>query len=171
MSGLDPRIHAASLPHELLNQSSAHVAEIKHMKPSLPRTLSAVPRTLHVQFEIAKAIRTLTSQDEDGRLLGKAAADDPEHPGWPAGTPGGKGGQFRPKDSAANASDYQAKTGSDVQSIITTATRLHLAARPDAYERCLDLCYPLLERRQPPGSDFNTFDFHKCMNACLARNL
>jgi hypothetical protein len=29
----------------------------------------------------------------------KAAADDPEHPGWPAGTPDSKGGQFRPKDS------------------------------------------------------------------------
>ena len=33
------------------------------MKPPLPRILSAVPRTLHVQLEIAKAIRTLTSQE------------------------------------------------------------------------------------------------------------
>jgi hypothetical protein len=117
-------------------------------------------------------------QNEDERLrsrsgnlpLGKAAADDPEHPGWPAGTSGGKGGQFRPKDGAVNASDQQAETGSDVQSIIATAKRLKLAARPDAYQRGLDPCYPLLERRQPPGSDFNTFDFHKCMSACLARN-
>jgi hypothetical protein len=78
------------------------------MKPPLPRTLSAVPRTLHVQLEIAKAIHALTSQDEVERLrrrdgnppVGKAAADDPDHPGWPAGTSGGKGGQFRPKDSA-----------------------------------------------------------------------
>jgi hypothetical protein len=114
-----------------------------------------------VQLEIAKAIRAFALQDKDERLLGKAAADDPEHPGWPAGTSGGKGGQFRPKDSAANASDQQAKTGSDLQSIIATAKRLNLAARPDAYQMCLDLCYPLLERRQPPGSDFNTFDFHK----------
>jgi hypothetical protein len=30
--------------------------------------------------------------------LVKASPDDPEHPGWPAGTPGGIGGQFRPKD-------------------------------------------------------------------------
>jgi hypothetical protein len=72
--------------------SRATLAEIKHMKPPLPRTLSAVPRTLHVHLEIAKAIRALTSQDEDERLLGKAAADDPNHPGWPAGTSGGKGG-------------------------------------------------------------------------------
>lgn len=29
----------------------------------------------------------------------KAAVDDPKHPGWPAHTPDGKGGQFRPKDA------------------------------------------------------------------------
>jgi hypothetical protein len=32
------------------------------------------------------------------RDLGKASPDDPKHPGWPAGTEGGRGGQFRPKD-------------------------------------------------------------------------
>jgi hypothetical protein len=31
--------------------------------------------------------------------LGKARADDPKHPGWSAGTPGGRGGKFRPKDA------------------------------------------------------------------------
>lgn len=30
----------------------------------------------------------------------KASPNDPKHPGWPAGTPGGIGGQFRPKDSS-----------------------------------------------------------------------
>ena len=129
MRGLDPRIHVAS-PLELLGKTLAVTRPgMKHMKPPLPHILSAVPRTLHVQLEIAKAIRTLTLQDEDERLssrdgkpsLAKAAADDPEHPGWPAGTPGGKGGQFRPKDSAANASDQQTETRSDVQAIITTA--------------------------------------------------
>jgi hypothetical protein len=91
-----------------------------------------VPRTLRVQLEIAKAIHTLTSQHEGESLgsragnppLGKAAADDPAHPGWPAGTPGGKGGQFRPKDRAANAPDQQAETRNDVQAIIATARRL-----------------------------------------------
>ena len=106
------------------------------MKPPLPRTLSAVPRTLHVQIEIAKAIHTLFGQDEQHQRLAesatinntyweigqelrlacrqwllahsqphvidsnaaKAAVDDPKHPGWPAKTPDGKGGQFRPKD-------------------------------------------------------------------------
>ena len=53
--------------------------------------------------------------------------------------------------------------------IIATAKRENLAARPDKYMKCLDLCYPLLERRKPPGSDVNTWDFIKCMNACMAR--
>jgi hypothetical protein len=30
----------------------------------------------------------------------KASPNDPKHPGWPAGTPGGIGGQFRPKNSS-----------------------------------------------------------------------
>ena len=42
--------------------------EIRQMKPPLPRTLSAVPHTLHVRLEIAKAIRTLAGPDEDELL-------------------------------------------------------------------------------------------------------
>ena len=30
----------------------------------------------------------------------KASPDDPKHPGWPAGTEGGLGGKFRPKDGS-----------------------------------------------------------------------
>lgn len=36
-------------------------------------------------------------------LLEKASPDDPNHPGWPAGTPGGIGGQFMPKDQSPGA--------------------------------------------------------------------
>jgi hypothetical protein len=43
------------------------------MKPPLPRTLSAVPQTLHVQLEIAKAIRTLAGPDEDELLRRRRA--------------------------------------------------------------------------------------------------
>lgn len=32
--------------------------------------------------------------------LFKASPDDPKHPGWPRGTEGGRGGQFRPKTDA-----------------------------------------------------------------------
>jgi len=38
-------------------------------------------------------------------LLEKAAVDDPAHPGYPAGAPDGKGGQFRPKDSSEAAKE------------------------------------------------------------------
>jgi Bacterial CdiA-CT RNAse A domain len=38
------------------------------MKPPLPRTLSAVPQTLHARLEIAKAIRALAGPDEDELL-------------------------------------------------------------------------------------------------------
>jgi hypothetical protein len=41
----------------------------------------------------------------------KASPDDPKHPGWPAGTEGGRGGQFRPK----NASELTQK----VRSLVT----------------------------------------------------
>jgi hypothetical protein len=43
------------------------------MKPSLPRTLSAVPQTLHARLEIAKAIRTLTGPDENELLRQRRA--------------------------------------------------------------------------------------------------
>jgi len=35
----------------------------------------------------------------------KAATDDPKHPGWPARTPGGVGGQFRPRDDDGGSGD------------------------------------------------------------------
>jgi len=43
------------------------------MKPPLPRTLSAVPQTMHARLEIAKAIRTLAGPDEDELLRQRRA--------------------------------------------------------------------------------------------------
>jgi hypothetical protein len=43
------------------------------MKPPLPRTLSAVPQTLHARLEIAKAIRTLAGPNEDELLRQRRA--------------------------------------------------------------------------------------------------
>ena len=45
--------------------------------------------------------------------LGKARPDDSEHPGWPAGTPGGRGGKFRPKDDATNEGENATPTASE----------------------------------------------------------
>ena len=43
------------------------------MNPYGPRILPAVPQTLHTQFEIAKAIRTLAGPDEDELLRQRRA--------------------------------------------------------------------------------------------------
>jgi hypothetical protein len=43
------------------------------MKPPLPRIESAVPRTLHAQLEIAKAMRTLMAPDDDELLRRRRA--------------------------------------------------------------------------------------------------
>ena len=40
------------------------------------------------------------SRAQQAISLLKAAVDDPKHPGWPRATPGGRGGQFRPKDAS-----------------------------------------------------------------------
>jgi hypothetical protein len=60
--------------------------------------------------------------------------------------------------------------GAGVNRILDVAKRTRFSASRSDYQRCLNLCYPLLERFQPPGSDRNTWDFHKCMNACLGTN-
>ncbi len=41
--------------------------------------------------------------DAEPSLALKASPDDSKHPGWPAGTPDGKGGKFRPKDDEPGA--------------------------------------------------------------------
>lgn len=76
--------------------------------------LSAVARALN-EGDLARAVITTTHLrlptlgEEEARrareaaALAKAAADDPEHPGWPKGAPGGKGGQFRPKEQTGAA--------------------------------------------------------------------
>jgi hypothetical protein len=53
----------------------------------------------------------------------KAAADDPKHPGWPAGTADGKGGQFRPKDSDSGGAPANSRGDANDRGL------LHLAAR------------------------------------------
>ena len=56
------------------------------------------------------------------------------------------------------------------ESIFAIAERLRLAGGSADWQACIELCYPLLERPSHPSSDRNTWDFHKCMNACLGKN-
>jgi len=103
----------------------------------------------------------------------RVPADNPDGGQWTtAGTDSANTlNQSPQRATALDAAQAQSSKTADVRSIIDTARQLNVSARPDAYEKCLDLCYPLLERFQRPGSDRNTWDFHKCMNACLGRNL
>ena len=106
------------------------------------------------------------------RLLGKDAVRyfwpeapseqkySPDQPRVPAGH--SDGGQWT--DGSANPS-----SDASVESILELADRIFVAGGSLSYQACLDICYPLLERFKPPGSDRNQWDFIKCMNACLKR--
>lgn len=81
-------------------------------------------RIKHCAHEISREILSFIRSDFGGRRTAKAAVDDPKHPGWPAHTPDGKGGEFRPKDSApgspitiapAPVDDRENANGNDVQ--------------------------------------------------------
>jgi hypothetical protein len=80
----------------------------------------------------------------------------------------------QPRVPAGNTDGGQWTSGggdSLIQNILTVAKQLRLAGSPLSYQKCLSLCYPLLERpKTHPGSDRNETDFYKCMNACLGRN-
>jgi hypothetical protein len=99
---------------------------------------------------------------------------DPNQPRVPAGN--STGGQWTDGGGAAESNVGVADSGSPrsgaavFERIFSTARKLRLAGDA-SYQRCLDLCYPILERPIDPRSDRNTWDFHKCMNQCLGRNL
>ena len=57
-------------------------------------------------------------------FLGKASADDPVHPGWPARTEGGRGGQFRPKSDPGEAEGSEAKDSKEPDAQESTEAKL-----------------------------------------------
>src|SRR5580658_3705974 len=120
------------------------------MNPCRPRILTAVPQTLAVRLEIMKAIRSLALDDSVEKF-------DPDQPRVSAGN----------RDGGQWASDSSAD---DVDPAEILARAKQLAASRASMSRCVDLCYPLLERFQPAGSDRNEFDFRKCLNECLGLN-
>jgi hypothetical protein len=56
-----------------------------------------------------RALQRAFRDDTPPEPLGKASPDDPKHPGWPAGTAGGLGGKFRPKDGTEAVISDEAK--------------------------------------------------------------
>jgi hypothetical protein len=74
----------------------AHIAAVQLQIPDLPNQI-ARDKMEAEDFLIKSRCRTPAWRRHGVR---KASPDDPEHPGWPAGTPGGLGGKFRPKDGS-----------------------------------------------------------------------
>jgi hypothetical protein len=79
------------------DQALARIAAVHLRIPDLP------DQTARHAMEAADALIKYARQRELADEIRKASPDDPKHPGWPAGTEGGRGGQFRPKDGSAAA--------------------------------------------------------------------
>ena len=84
---------------------------------------------------------------------------DPNQPRMPRGN--SEGGRWTGGESDSGET-------SGVRDILDKAKKL--AASRAEIGRCVDLCLPLLNRFQPPGSNRNEFDFRRCLNACLGLN-
>ena len=76
------------------DQALARIAAVHLRIPDLPNL--AARDAMEAEDVLIKYLRRRKLKDE----IRKASPDDPKHPGWPAGTEGGRGGQFRPKDGA-----------------------------------------------------------------------
>jgi len=88
---------------------------------------------------------------------------------------GAKYDPSQPRDDRGRWTDTGAdqstgNEGADPRKILELARQWFLAGTRASFSRCTELCYPLLERFQPPGVDYNYWDFQRCMNACLGRN-
>jgi hypothetical protein len=76
------------------DQGLARIAAVHLRIPDLPDL--AARGAMEAEDVLIKYLRQRELRDE----IRKASPDDPKHPGWPAGTEGGRGGQFRPKDGS-----------------------------------------------------------------------
>jgi hypothetical protein len=126
-----------------------------------------------VKFELALRALGRKYREDQPRV---PAGSGRESGRWTDGQSTSDGGEGAGKDQSDAASNdptdrLSRSTDPEVQKILALARQLRLAGGPQDYQKCLDFCYPLLERPLPRSSDRNTFDFHKCMNLCLGRNL
>ena len=85
----------------------ARIAAVHLKMPQLPD--SATRDVLEVEDALIKNARNEELVGGGSSDFHKASPDDPKHPGWPAGTPDGKGGQFRPKADAEIAPEVKAR--------------------------------------------------------------
>lgn len=76
------------------DQALARIAAVHLRIPDLP------DQSARASMAAEDVLIKNTRGRELNREVRKASPDDPKHPGWPAGTEGGRGGQFRPKDDS-----------------------------------------------------------------------
>jgi hypothetical protein len=76
------------------DQGLARIAAVHLRIPDLPDHIAC--DAMEAEDVLIKSVRQRHLKDD----IRKASPDDSKHPGWPAGTEGGRGGQFRPKDGA-----------------------------------------------------------------------
>ncbi len=96
-----------------LNELRDHLGLDPYANPAADRPMVLTP-TGYVPIEANAGVGGEgggVSAQSTSAPIKKAAADDPKHPGWPAGTPDGKGGQFRPKDGG----DLSGDTANDAE--------------------------------------------------------
>jgi hypothetical protein len=114
----------AIVAHALNTDDScmARIAAVHLKIPDLPN--AAARERMEAEDHLINAAGVKLEQPT--QAIDKASPDDPKHPGWPAGTPGGRGGKFRPKDGSGFDVSLEVK-----MRILRLAAReaLRLAAR------------------------------------------
>ncbi len=89
------------------DQCLARIAAVHLKIPDLPD--ADARHALEVEDALIQLAREPRHADRHTSEIRKASPDDPEHPGWPKGTPDGKGGEFRPKTDAEIAPETKAR--------------------------------------------------------------
>jgi hypothetical protein len=99
---------------ELLRRRCDEIAalsrECETFKRDLQRCGEEALALAKAELHAALKIYSRSQMPAGNTRTAKAAVDDPKHPGWPAGTPDHKGGQFRPKDIAGNVPNEPTET-------------------------------------------------------------
>jgi hypothetical protein len=100
--------HALAAQYELLRGRCEEVATLRRAAGELALRFEELQRGYGALVDLVQEQRRrrdprlrshIIRDGSDPPSVVKASADDPEHPGWPAGAPDRRGGKFRPKDS------------------------------------------------------------------------
>jgi hypothetical protein len=106
---------------------------------------------------------------DGGDALGRGPAAlsakySPDQPRVPAGS--SDGGQWTAAGGGGDVGG-EAGGGDDGSADGQVGKRVSVE---EGYLKCLEHCYTLLERYQPPGVDRNHWDYFRCMDKCLGRS-